>query len=79
MQQDMSPERLVKKAVHETLGGLGFDMREPNELQADMLYLRKVRKGAEDMTRVVRRSVLTLLISTGLYLLWQAVREAATK
>ena len=75
MQED-SATHLVRQAVHETLSGLGFDMREPNQLQADMFYLRKMRKGSEDISKIVRHSVLTLLVSSGLYLLWEAVKTS---
>lgn len=67
---------LVREAVRGTLEGLGFDLHNPSHLQADMLYLRKIRRGSEDMARVVRHSILTLLVSTGLFLLWQAVKRA---
>lgn len=75
MNHEVTPEELVRRAVHETLASIGFDMREPLELQADMLYLRKIRKGSEDMSRVIRHSVLTLLATTMLYLLWDAVKN----
>lgn len=66
--------KVVRETVHETLSGLGFDVREPGETQADMYYLRKIRRGSEDMARKVRASGITLIVSTGLYLLWQAVK-----
>ena len=65
---------LVREAVHETLSGLGFDLKEQPELQADMYYLRRMRKGSEDVHKIIRHSLLTLLVSTGLFLLWEAVR-----
>lgn len=67
---------IVRDAVRETLVGLGFDIADPRGLQADMIYLRRIRRGAEDVTRVVRHSVLTLAVSTALYLLWEAVKGA---
>ena len=69
----------VREAVHETLIGLGFEMQSPAQLQADMHYLRGLRKGSEEVTRLVRHSVLTLAVSTALYLLWQAVKAALGK
>ena len=65
---------VIRKTVHETLLGLGFDLSEPSELQADMHYLRGIRRGSEDMRKLVKNSIITLLVSTGLYLLWEAVR-----
>lgn len=66
---------LVRQTVHETLVGLGLDMREPNELQADLYYLRKIRSGSEDMAKVLRRSAITLSFTTTLYLVWEAIRR----
>lgn len=66
--------RLVRDAVRETLESVGFDMREPNKLQADMYYLRKLRHGSEDMMQLLRRSAITLSFTTALYLLWEAVK-----
>ncbi|MBN8530391.1 MAG: hypothetical protein J0L97_00815 [Alphaproteobacteria bacterium] len=66
--------RLVREAVLETLSNLGFDTREMQEVQADMLHLRRVRKGSEEMLRGVRASAAAVMVSTGLYLLWVAVK-----
>ena len=74
----MTPEifsQLIRQTVLETLSGLGFQSEAPAELQADMYYLRRVRRGSEDMARRVRSVVLTTLASTGLYLLWEAIRQ----
>lgn len=66
--------QIVRQTVEETLSGIGFDMNAPNQLQADMYYLRKLRNGSEDMMRVVRRSAITVGFSTSLFLMWEAVR-----
>lgn len=71
--------QIVRQTVHETLSGIGFEMREPNKLQADMYYLRKLRDGSEDMMRVLRRSAITISFSTGLYLLWEAFKSATQR
>lgn len=65
---------IVKETVRETLYGIGFDMSDPNKLQADMHYLRKLRDGSEDVVRVVRRSAITIGFSTALYLVWEAIK-----
>ena len=66
---------LVRAAVEETLRGLGFDLRAPEQLQADMYYLRRMRKGSEEMTRLTRRTLLTMAVSTALFLLWEAFKH----
>lgn len=65
---------LVRETVHETLVGLGFDMQDPQKLQADMHYLRKMRSGSEDVGRIIQRSAITLSFTTALYLMWEAVK-----
>ena len=65
---------LMRQTVHETLMGLGFDMRDPNNLQADMHYLRKIRNGSEDVSNILRSSAITLSFTTALYLIWEAVK-----
>lgn len=77
MQMDEEACRqLVRDTVRETLESVGFDMREPNKVQADMYYLRKLRHGSEDMMQLLRRSAITLSFTTALYLLWEAVKGA---
>ena len=72
-------QEIIRRTVRETLGGLGFDMSEPNELQADMYYLRRIRRGSEEMGKTVRRAALTMMVTTGLYLLWEAVKQVAQR
>jgi hypothetical protein len=71
--------RVVRETVRETLENVGFDMRAPNKLQADMYYLRKLRHGSEDMMQLLRRSAITLSFTTALYLLWEAVKAVLQK
>lgn len=69
------PPDLIRDTVRETLLSLGFSTEDPTALQADMHYLRRIRRGSEEMARVVRHSIVTLIVSTGLYLLWLAVKK----
>ncbi|MFO1242125.1 MAG: hypothetical protein U1E36_02850 [Rickettsiales bacterium] len=66
---------LIRETVVETLAGLGFDTLHPNEMQADVLYLRKLRHGSEEARRIVVRSVLTLVVTSMLYMLWEGIRK----
>lgn len=77
--QDEVYRRLVRETVHETLMGLGVNMNDPGQMQADMHYLRKLRQGSEDTVRVLQRSAITLGFSTGLFLLWEAVKAIIHK
>jgi hypothetical protein len=66
-------------ALHETLSHIGFDPKAPQEIQADLHYLRKVRKGSEFMALRVKTSILAILIPTILYLLWQAIKDSINR
>jgi len=72
-------QQLIREAVQETLAGLGFDTSSPAKIQADMHYLRRMRQGAEDMASLTRTSLLTIFISTALYMLWQAAKDLVLK
>lgn len=78
-EQEEIYRKIVRDTVHETLLGVGFNMSDPSQLQADMHYLRKLRHGSEDMTRVLQRSAITLGFSTGLFLLWEAFKAMLQK
>ncbi len=66
----------LRRAVHETLSALGIDAKEPQELQADFLFLRKQRKGSEELSKWVRRSILTAALGGLCYALWEGLRQA---
>lgn len=68
-----------RETVHETLRGLGLNADEPHELQADMHYLRKIRRGSEFMSLRVKASLVAVVVPTALYLLWQAIRDSLYK
>lgn len=70
---------IVKEAVHETLSGLGVSASEPLEVQADFIYIRKMRKGSEFMARRVKGSVIAVVVPSFLYLLWEAVKTSLSK
>lgn len=72
-----SQERLravIRDTVAETLTGMGFDIADLRETQADLHYLRRVRVGSEELSRKLKAATLTLLVTTGLMLLWEAIR-----
>ncbi len=71
-----SQQDIIRRSVRETLVSIGFDISEPSEIQADMYYLRRMRRGSEEMSKTIRRAALTLMVTTGLYLLWEAVKNS---
>ena len=50
-------EEAVEKGVHETLESLGFDMKNPLDIQRNMIYLDSQRKASEQISTWTRRAV----------------------
>lgn len=73
------PEELIRRTVHETLITLGFKVNEPFEVQADVAYLHKLRKGSEKISWAVKSSVVTVVISGILTVLWLGIKAALGK
>lgn len=65
-------DETVDRAVAKTLISLGFNARDPLQLQADMAYLAKLRRGAEEVkslaTSTTIKTCLGALIATFIYL-----------
>lgn len=72
----MEENKLIEKTVRETLSGLGFNADDIHEMQADLMYLRRMRKGSEEMGQWIRRSIITVTIPTLLFVLWEAFKHA---
>ncbi len=68
-------KQIVRQSVLDTLEGLGFESDSPAALQADMHYLRRLRLGSEDLGRRARGTMITMLITSALWLLWEAIRR----
>jgi hypothetical protein len=66
--------QVVKDAVHETLTGLGFTPCDPQQTQQDMIYLRKLRRGSEEMGAKIRTASITTLVAGMLYALFEGIR-----
>lgn len=68
--------KIIKETVHETLQGLGFNVHNSYEVQADMQYLHKLRRNSEDTASRIRLSLITVSVPAVIYLLWDAVKRA---
>ena len=71
--------RIVREAVYETLSGLGMAAHEQHEVQADFLYIRRMRKGSEAIGSTMRTAFITALVPTSLYLIWEIIKQAVGK
>jgi hypothetical protein len=53
----------VREGIEEALTKYGIDTSDPTSTQADMLYVRKSRVGSDEVTKWIKRSVITVVIS----------------
>ena len=72
-------KKIVKETVHETLETLGLEVADPREVQADQHYLRKLRKGSQDINIYLRRSAIWAALCTIAYLAVEGVKYWITK
>lgn len=73
-QEYLRAETLVRETVHETLTGLGFDLRDPTGIQADVAYLRKARRGSEQVANIAKRTCIGVVCSGGLWAMWEGIK-----
>ncbi|MGB4191947.1 MAG: hypothetical protein WBJ81_05315 [Rickettsiales bacterium] len=66
----------VREGIDDALTKYGIDTSSPNSMQSDMVYLRKSREGSEELAKWVKRSIITVAISSILATLWNAVKQA---
>jgi hypothetical protein len=69
----------VRDGIDEALTKYGIDTSNPSSMQADMIYLRKSRAGADEVAKWVKRSVLTVAVSGMLLALWQGIKTLITQ
>ena len=71
-------ERMIKKAtkdgLEEALTSYGFDKSNPLEHQADQIYLRKIRKGSQDVHQFAKRSAIWATICTAAYMVFEGFK-----
>lgn len=69
-------EIIVEKAVRKSLTNLGIDLSDTKALQsvqADFVFMRQQRQGAENLKEWVKRSAVTVLIAAALAVMWQGL------
>ncbi|MDP2548899.1 hypothetical protein [Oceanobacter sp. 4_MG-2023] len=83
---DMNPAELTElvtnaaeQGTNNALARLGFDTNNHLETQADMAFVRQQRKASEQIGRVIRRSVIGLLVTGLISLLTVGIQQALTK
>ena len=65
----------VRESIDDALTKYGVDTANPNSMQADLIHLRKSREGSEELTKWMKRSIITVAISSLLATLWGAIKH----
>ncbi len=65
----------VSQGIEDALTKYGIDVKEPNAMQADMVYLRKSRIGSEEVIKWAKRSAITAIIASTLAAIWQGIKS----
>lgn len=66
---------IMRDTVHETLMGLGFNVRDQHSMQADLAHLHRMRTWHEERFRITLQSVITFLIPVMFYGAWEVIKD----
>ena len=68
----------VSEGIDDALTKYGIDTSNPHAMQADLLHLRKARLGVEEVNKWIKRSIITVAITSLLATIWSAIKQALT-
>lgn len=68
-------KQAAREAVHETLLSFGWDSRNPQEAQADLVYLKRLRKHMEFTHGRLIATVIALSVSAIVFVAWEGVKN----
>lgn len=66
-------KRIMQETVHETLTGLGFNVKDHQAMQADLAYLHRTRRWHEERYMMIRSSCISFVVPLALYGVWFAL------
>lgn len=72
-------EKAAQEAIQATLKSLGMDAGDHKQMQADMLYLRKLRTGSEFISRKILATGVSVMAGAGLWMAWEALKAAVQR
>ena len=73
-EQKKAIREAVRDGVEEALTKYGVDTSDATGMQADMIYLRKSRTGADEVIKWIKRSAITAALTGALVALWQGIK-----
>ena len=72
-------EKAAENGTNSALARLGFDTENHLDTQADMAFLRQQRRASEQVTRVIRRSLIGIAVTGLISLLTVGIQHALDK
>lgn len=75
-------DRAVQRSVHETFMVFGIDTTDGEsvrEFQSDLGYLRRSRRGSEELAKWAKRSAVGAAITAFCVLLWEGLKHMMSK
>ena len=73
-EQKKAIREAVRDGVEEALTKYGVDTSDTTGMQADMIYLRKSRTGADEIIKWIKHSAITAALTGALVALWQGIK-----
>ncbi len=65
----------AKEAVYEMMLTIGVDSKNPKEIQADLIYLNRLRKGVEYVNMRIKAVMVAVIVPSILMLIWNSIRS----
>ncbi|MEH6345002.1 MAG: hypothetical protein V7785_07955 [Bermanella sp.] len=72
-------EASAEKGVGKALISLGVDVGNPLEVQKDLAFVRRQRQASEQVTKLARRTIISLVIVGSLGVFWAGLKDAIFK
>lgn len=66
----------VRDGIEEALTKYGVDTSNPHSMQADLIHLRKSRLGSDELAKWIKRSIITVAITSLLATFWSAIKQS---
>jgi hypothetical protein len=64
----------AREAVHEALFSIGVNSRRPQDIQADLIYLNRLRRSREQLFLRILSVCVGVIIPAFLFLVWEMLK-----
>ena len=71
--------KIVRDTVHETLTGLGFSPKEPQQMQKYMIFLSELYESRKETKKGVRAAMIRFATPAFVVALWEGIKHFISK